>query len=310
MTLPSPPLSPAAPPAVGAASAWWSALRPKTLPAAATPVLVGSACSYAGGALRWAPAAACLAGALLLQVASNLANDVYDFEKGADTPARLGPRRAVQSGWISPGRMKAGLVAVLALAALVGCYLIALAGPWMALTGLACMAAAVAYTAGPYPLGYHGLGDVCVFVFFGLVAVVGTDFVMTGQLRALPALASIPIGCLATNILVVNNLRDESTDRNAGKATVVVRWGRRFGLAQYAGLLAAAYLAPLSLLAIGPATPWLALPWLSAPLAVGLVRAVWAREGAELNPLLGQSARLLLVFGALLAGSIALGLEG
>jgi 1,4-dihydroxy-2-naphthoate polyprenyltransferase len=160
--------------------AWWLAARPKTLPAAATPVLVGSACAYVAGGFRPGPALAALLGALLLQIAANFANDVFDFEKGADTAARLGPVRAVQAGWISSAAMRRALWLVLALAFVVGVYLVSVAGPMLIAIGLASIAGAVAYTGGPYPLGYHGLGDVAVFVFFGLVAVAGTTFVQLG----------------------------------------------------------------------------------------------------------------------------------
>lgn len=278
---------------------WWSAARPKTLPAAATPVLVGSACAYVEGGFAPAPALAALLGALLLQIAANFANDVFDFEKGADTGARLGPTRAVQAGWVSPRAMRWALLLVLGLALGVGCYLVSVAGPLLIAIGLASIAGAVAYTAGPYPLGYHGLGDLAVFAFFGLVAVGGTSFVQLGHVPALAWISSIPVGCLATAILVVNNVRDAETDAAANKRTLAVRWGVGFGIVEYHALLGLAYAAPLGLLQAGLRGPWVLLPWLSLPLAFDLSRRIRRQRGPALNGVLAHTARLLLVFGVL-----------
>jgi 1,4-dihydroxy-2-naphthoate polyprenyltransferase len=298
--------APAIPPGLGR---WWLAARPKTLPAAATPVLVGSACAHAAGGFALGPALAALAGALLLQVAANFANDVFDFEKGADTAARLGPARAVQAGWISARAMRQALVLVLVLALAVGVYLVSVAGPLLVVIGLASIAGAVAYTAGPYPLGYHGLGDIAVFVFFGLVAVAGTAFVQLGQVTPLTWVSSIAVGSLATAILVVNNVRDAATDALANKRTLAVRFGVGFGIAEYHLLLAAAYAVPLWLL-LWSRTPWALLPWLSLPLAVDLSRRVRRETGAALNGVLAHTARLLLCFGALLSLAVLFGARG
>ncbi|MCC6216281.1 MAG: 1,4-dihydroxy-2-naphthoate polyprenyltransferase [Polyangiaceae bacterium] len=294
-------------PRPGSPSAWLLACRPATLPAAVAPVVVGASAAHAHGALRPGPTAAALAGAMLLQIASNLANDVFDAEKGADTAERLGPVRAVQAGLLEARAVKRGLLVVLALALAVGSYLTWAAGPAIVVIGLCSMAAAVAYTGGPYPLGYHGLGDAFVFVFFGPVAVCGTAWVSLGFVPALAVWTSVPIGALATAILVVNNLRDRETDARAGKRTLAVRLGRRGALGEHAALLAVAFLVPLAL-ALGGLAGWATLaPWLSLPLAVRLARDVRAREGRALNASLVATARLLALFGALLGVGLWLG---
>jgi len=293
-----------APPTLGL---WWLAARPKTLPAAATPVVVGSACAYASGGFRAGPALGALVGALLLQVAANLANDVFDFEKGADTAARVGPTRVVQAGWVSPAAMRRALLVVLAVAVAVGAYLVSVAGPLLILIGLCCVLAAVAYTGGPYPLGYHGLGDVCVFLFFGVVAVAGTTFVQLGHVPRLAWLSAVPVGCLATNILVVNNVRDAETDAKAGKRTLAVRFGRAFGVLEYRVLLLSAYLVPLYLALAGALGAWALLPWLSSPLAIRLAARVERERGPVLNATLAHTAQLLFLFGMLLSLAIVLG---
>jgi 1,4-dihydroxy-2-naphthoate octaprenyltransferase len=286
---------------------WWLAARPKTLPAAATPVVVGTACAHAAGSVPLWPALAALAGALALQVAANFANDVFDFEKGADTAARLGPLRAVQAGLISPHTMRVGLFAVLAIALGIGIYLTLVAGPVIVVVGIASILAALAYTGGPYPLGYHGLGDACVFVFFGLVAVGGTCFVELGRVTELAWFSAVPIGALTTAILVVNNVRDADTDRAAQKRTLAVRFGVRFGLAEYHALLSLAYLVPIGLWVQRALSAWALLPLLSLPLAVDLSRRIRREHGPALNGVLAHTARLLLVFGILFGAAIVLG---
>jgi 1,4-dihydroxy-2-naphthoate polyprenyltransferase len=290
----------------GSLRAWVIAARPPTLSAALVPVAVGTACAAVEGPLRAGPAVAALTGALLLQIAANFANDVFDYEKGADTAERLGPVRAVQAGLLSPATVRRGLYAVLVLALLVGAYLTAMSGPVIVAIGLASMLAAVAYTGGPYPLGYHGLGDIFVMLFFGFVAVLGTTFVQVGRVTELALWASVPVGALATAILVVNNLRDIATDRVAGKRTLAVRWGERGALIEYVLLLAAAYLVPLVVFLRGRATLTILLPWLTLPLAVRLAGAVRRERGRALNPLLARTAALLLVHGLLLALGLVL----
>ncbi|HWO11556.1 MAG TPA: 1,4-dihydroxy-2-naphthoate polyprenyltransferase, partial [Polyangiaceae bacterium] len=254
--------------------AWWIACRPKTLSAAAVPVAVGSAVAYRLGGFAWQPALAALVGALLLQIGSNFANDVFDFEKGADTKERLGPERAVQAGLVTPRAMRLGMGVVFGLALLVGVYLTLVAGPIIVLIGLVSIASAILYTGGPYPLGYHGLGDVFVLIFFGFVAVCGTVFVQLHTLPTLAIWASIPVGSLATAILVVNNVRDRDTDVIANKRTLAVRFGTRAGQAEYLLLIWLAYVVPLILVARRDLDVSGMLPFLSLPWAIVLIRRV------------------------------------
>ena len=290
----------------GSVAAWLLASRPKTLSAAAAPVLVGTACASARGEVRWLPALAALLGALLLQIGANFANDVFDFEKGADTAERLGPTRAVQAGLLSARSMRRGMWLVFALALAIGVYLTSVAGPVILLIGCASIASAIAYTGGPYPLGYHGLGDVFVFIFFGLVAVCGTTLVEIGHVPGLAVACAIPVGALATAILVVNNLRDRVTDLGAGKRTLAVRYGRGFALNQYRSLLVVSYLTPLGLAIRGSTSAAVLLTLLSLPLALQTERAVTATEGRALNALLAATAKLLAVFGLLFALGLSL----
>jgi 1,4-dihydroxy-2-naphthoate octaprenyltransferase len=293
--------------APGSFRAWVLAARPPTLFAAVVPVLVGTACAASAGSFRPLPALAALTGALLLQVAANFANDVFDYEKGADTAERLGPLRAVQAGLLTPGSVRRGLWLTLALSLLVGVYLTAVAGPLIVVIGLASMLAAVAYTGGPYPLGYHGLGDVFVMLFFGFVAVGGTTFVQTGAFTPLSLWAAVPVGALATAILVVNNLRDRETDARAGKRTLAVRLGERGALLEYALLVGVAYAVPLALFATGRAGLTALAPLLTLPLAAALVRSVARERGRALNPLLKRTALLLFAHGALFALGLSFG---
>ncbi len=297
--------SPAARP--GSLRAWILAIRPATLTVGLSPVLVGAAVASSVGATRALAMVAALLGAIFLQIGSNLANDVFDHEKGADGPGRLGPLRVTQAGLLKPSAVRGGMVVAFALALTTGIYLTTVAGWPIVAIGLASIASAVAYTGGPYPLGYHGLGDVFVFVFFGLVAVCGTAFVATGGVPLLAWLAAVPVGSLATCVLVVNNVRDRETDLRAGKRTLAVRFGRRFGVAEYVVLVAAAYAVPVLLVAARISGPFVLLPLLTLPIAARLARTV-AREtdGPTLNRALASTARLLLFFSALFAAGLAM----
>jgi 1,4-dihydroxy-2-naphthoate octaprenyltransferase len=294
----------------GSLRAWVLACRPATLTAAVSPVAVGTACAASAGALRPAPASAALLGAMLLQIGSNLANDVFDYEKGADTAERLGPLRAAQAGLLTPRALRVGMGVTFLLALATGIYLTAVAGPAIVVIGLASIASAVLYTGGPYPLGYHGLGDVFVMAFFGFVAVTGTAFVQAGYVPAIAWAASVPVGAIATAILVVNNVRDRETDVKAGKRTLPVRFGRRAGIAEYALLVGSAYAVPCGLAITRVLSPWALLPLLSAPIALGLVRRVATDSGRALNASLVGTARLLLIHSVLFAAGIALGADG
>ncbi len=278
---------------------WLMAARPKTLTAALVPVMVGTALAFGLGVGRWLPAVAALVGAMLIQIGTNLTNDYYDFKKGADTEERLGPKRVTQSGLIAPGTVLASALSCFGLAVVVGIYLVVVGGWPIVAIGLASVLAGYAYTGGPFPLAYNGLGDVFVFVFFGLVAVPGTFYVQALTVGPAAWWAAIPVGAVGTAILVVNNLRDETTDTKANKRTLVVRFGATAGKAEYVALLVAAYATPVVMWGLGLTSPWVLLALLSAPVAVPPLKLVMGAKGAELNPALGGTAKLQLVFGVL-----------
>ncbi len=280
-------------------SVWLWAARPRTLPAAIVPVIVGLALARRERPFDLPLGAATLAAALLIQIGTNLANDYYDYIAGADAAGRLGPLRITQAGLAAPAAVKRAAFAVLALAAILGVYLTA-AGGWPILAiGVLALASAVGYTAGPYPLAYHGLGEPFAFVFFGLIAVNGTAYLQTGRVGALSLLASLPVACLVTAILVVNNVRDLAGDGKAGKRTLAVRLGERAARVEYVALVGAAFAALPAICARTGAGP--ALAFLALPVAIGEVRAFNARAGAALNQSLAGTARLHLIFGILLA---------
>lgn len=279
--------------------AWLIASRPRTLPAAASPVILASAVAFADGAFRLWPALAALAGGLLLQIAANISNDYFDFKKGADTAARVGPVRVTQSGLLTPRQVIAGMIVVFGLAALIGVYLIIEGGWPLAVMGGAAILAALAYTGGPYPLGYNGLGEVFVFIFFGLVATLGTYYVQAHTVSAAALYASISIGLLIVAILIVNNLRDMATDKASGKRTQAVRLGETGTVKQYTLCLILAY----AILAFGiltaAVTPWALLAYGSAPMAFKIRAQVAVTRGRALNALLAATGKLVLVFALL-----------
>jgi 1,4-dihydroxy-2-naphthoate octaprenyltransferase len=288
--------------------AWVLAARPKTLPAALSPVIVGTALAYADDGFAWLPALAAALGALLLQILSNFANDYSDFFRGADTPDRLGPTRVTSAGLITPAEMRVAIIGVIGLSALVGLYLVAVGGWPILLIGVAAIAAALAYTGGPFPFGYYGLGEFFVFLFFGVAAVCGTYYVQTLTLTSAVVTASFAVGALVTAILVVNNYRDIDTDRRAGKRTMAVRLGRRGAQIEYAALLALAFILPVVMWLLEDAGVWVMLSWLTLPLAVQLVQTLRsATDGPTLNKTLAGTARLGLLFSLLLAAGIVLG---
>ncbi len=273
--------------------AWIAAARPPTLWAAVVPVLVGTSLAASDGHLAWMPALAALLGAVLIQLGTNFVNDSADFHRGADGPDRLGPPRAVAMGWLSSRQVTGGAIVVLAAAVAVGGYLSWVAGWPILVLGLLSVVCAVAYTAGPLPLGYLGLGDLFVLLFFGFGAVCGSYFVQAGTLTVPSVCAGAVVGTLATAILVVNNLRDRVGDARADKRTLAVRFGARFARIEYSVLVVAAF----SLCAFQGW--WWAL--LALPLAVFTTIRVWQTDGRALNPLLGATARLELLVGVLLA---------
>ncbi|MDO8501952.1 MAG: 1,4-dihydroxy-2-naphthoate polyprenyltransferase [Gemmatimonadaceae bacterium] len=291
------------------ARAWLLAARPATLFAAAVPVFVGAAAAVSEGAsFRPLVFLATLVCALLIQIGTNFANDYSDFHRGADHDGRLGPVRVTQSGLISHAAVQRGIVVAFGLAVLLGVVLAWIGGWPIIAIGVLSILSGLAYTGGPYPFGYHGLGDVFVFVFFGLLAVSGTAYLQTGAWSGFALMLSVPVGLLVTNILVVNNLRDLPTDRAAGKRTLAVRIGDRATRTQYALFVALAYVVPLTLALTDPSRRWLLLPWLTLPLAIGLARRVLGGvAGRDLNPVLKQTGQLLLLFGALLALGAVIG---
>lgn len=287
---------------------WIAATRPRTLPAAVSPVLVGSAFAWDDHSFVWPAALACLGFALLIQIGTNFANDYYDFIKGADTAERVGPRRAVASGLVTPLAMKAAMTAVFVAAFLVGLSLLNYGGWPLLVIGVASIVCGVAYTGGPFPLGYNGLGDLFVFIFFGLVAVCATYFVQAGSVTPDVLLASTGVGLLAANILVVNNYRDVETDAKAGKRTLVVRFGRRFARLQFSVSLVVAFSIPVHLMLRGDYQPVILLPLAIAPLALRQARRLEASETpAELIALLGDTGKLLAIYSVLLSAGLVLG---
>ncbi len=286
----------------GPLKVWLLAIRPKTLPAAAASVTVGTALAFYDGVFSAGPAVAALVIAVLLQIGSNLANDVYDDEHGADTAERLGPLRVTQSGLLSRKQVKTGMKVVLLTALAIGFYLTWVRGPMVLVIGVAAIVAAVAYTGGPWPLGYHGLGEVFVFLFFGTTAVVGTYWVQSGTTTAAAWLMSVPVGLLITAIIVVNNLRDIEQDRVAGKRTIAVRLGVRFTRLEYALCIVGAYACVALGVALGIVPVSALASWLSAPLAIVTWRIVARQAGTPLNralALTGQTTLLFSVFFAL-----------
>ena len=280
---------------------WLLAMRPKTLPAAAAPVIVGTAVAFREGVFRPGPALAALVGALLIQIGANLANDVLDYKKGADTQARLGPLRVTQAGLLAPVQVLTGVWLTFGLAVLVGVYLVIVGGWPIILVGLFSIAAGLAYTGGPFPLGYLGLGDVFVFIFFGLAAVCGTYYVQAGTVSTVAIWSAVPIGLLATAILAVNNLRDIETDAQAGKKTLAVRFGVSGARLEYLLMIIGAYLTSLFMWLLNLTSIGVMLTWMSLVQAIPIVRAVYREKGRPLNKALAGTGQLELVFGILLS---------
>lgn len=281
---------------------WMLATRPRTLPAAVAPVLVGTAMAIADKNFVLLPAAAALMVALLLQIGVNLANDYFDYVKGIDTRDRLGPPRVTQSGLIPAKQVKAGIMVSIILSVIPGLYLASFGGWPVILIGLFSFGAALAYSGGPFPLASHGLGDLFVFIFFGLVAVCGTYYVQALHLTPLVWLMGAIQGLLITAILVVNNLRDIQTDRRSGKRTLAVMIGERGSRIEYLLLLSTAYAIPFILWLRGRSSAWVILPVFSLPLAISLTRLIWKSAGGPvLNQALASTAKLALIYSLLLS---------
>ncbi|HEY2161758.1 MAG TPA: 1,4-dihydroxy-2-naphthoate polyprenyltransferase [Solirubrobacteraceae bacterium] len=293
--------------APGGVRIWLMAARVRTLPAAIAPVLVGT--SLAGFAHVFHPLRflAALVGAIFIQVGTNLSNDYSDARRGADTEDRLGPVRVTAGGLVPPQRVLVATYVSFGVAVLAGIYLIAVAGWALLLVGAASILAGVLYTGGPRPYGYEGLGEAFVFLFFGIVAVAGSYFVQVEHLNWEAFALAVPVGLLASAILVVNNVRDIDTDRRAGKRTLAVRLGRARTRGLFAAMVYGAYLlAPVTWL-FGPLSAWVLLPWLTLPLAASLVRTVRNHsDGPSLNAALARTGMLQLVFCVLLSAGLLL----
>jgi 1,4-dihydroxy-2-naphthoate polyprenyltransferase len=298
------------PPPPASVRTWLLAARPKTLTAALAPVAVGTGLAFGTGAGRWTLALAALLGALLIQVGTNLTNDYYDFRKGADTAERLGPVRVTQAGLVAPRTVLAAAALCFGAAMAVGAFLV-VAGGWPVVAiGLLSILAGWAYTGGPAPLGYLGLGEVFVLIFFGFVAVGGTVWVQALRLPSATWLSALSVGSTGTLLIVVNNLRDVDTDGRAGKRTLAVRFGEDFARGEYLCLLVVAFAAPVVAWALGQVGAPVLLSLAALPLAVPPLRLVLTQRGAALNRALATSARLQLVHGLLLAIGLWRGGQG
>ena len=284
---------------------WLHAIRPKTLFASVSPILVGTAVAHHEGGMHLPTAIVAMLVALLLQILSNLANDYFDHKKGADAK-RVGPLRVMNAGLVTERQMQTAMGITIALAIAAGLYLVYQGGWPILLLGLLAIICAVAYTGGPYPLGYHGLGEVFVFIFFGLVGVVGSAYVQTGNVTWLAVVASIPIACLATAIIVVNNLRDIESDREAGKHTIAVRLGRLGTIREYHVLILISFLVPIVMVIfLDTSWVWLVIP-VCLPIALPLAARVKTALGRDLVPVLVGTSRLTFIFAAVFAFGLLL----
>lgn len=286
---------------------WWLAIRPRTLPAAASPVLIGWAIAWVNGAFNVLPAMVILLCAVLLQILANLVNDVADFEKGTDKSGRLGPTRVTQSGLLSIRAVWTGAGVVALMAAAGGFYLAIFRGWPVLVIGGVALICAVLYTVGPFAFEDYGLGDLAAFLFFGFVTVCGTTYILLGYLVPLSWLGGLGAGALVTAILVVNNVRDIESDTRAGRRNIPVRWGRRAGEFEYVSMMILAYLAVGAAFLAGWSGAWILLPLVSIPRAVQLVRHMRTLPaGAGFNLLLANTAQLVLIYCLLLALGILL----
>lgn len=284
---------------------WVMAARVRTLPAAVAPVLVGTSLALGAGRFRPLAFVAALLGAIFIQVGTNLSNDYSDARRGADTEDRLGPVRVTAGGLVPPSRVLLATYVTFGLAVLCGIYLVTVAGWELIAVGAVSILAGVLYTGGPRPYGYEGLGELFVFLFFGIVAVSGSYFVQTGELAWQAYACAVPVGLLASAILVVNNVRDLETDRRAGKRTLAVRLGRPRTRALYTAMVFGAFLLTPLCWVLGSMSAWLLLPWIAIPLAVPLVGAVRTRtDGPSLNAALAKTGALQLIFCLLFSAGI------
>ncbi|MBU0561354.1 MAG: 1,4-dihydroxy-2-naphthoate polyprenyltransferase [Bacteroidetes bacterium] len=279
--------------------AWILASRPKTLLASVVPVLVGTSAAYGEGYFNLLAALVALICSLLIQVGTNFVNDLYDFLKGTDNETRLGPIRALASGAISVNEMRLGIFITFALTFIIGLYLVSVAGTAILVVGVVSILAGITYTAGPFPLAYNGLGDVFVFIFFGFVGTLGSYYVQTLQLNSVVFLASIPVGALITNILIVNNYRDIAGDKASGKVTLAVKFGESFTQFQFTFFVIISYLVPIIIYVFFTQRLVILLPLLTFPIALKSIKMIFSLRGTALNNTLELSAKLSSIYGVL-----------
>lgn len=285
---------------------WILAARPKTLLAAFVPVIVGTSLAVAEGSYNLFVSSVALICSILIQIGTNFTNDLYDHLKGADTKERVGPKRALNEGWVTVAQMKVAIYLSFLLSFLMGLYIVYYAGPFILLIGILSIISGFMYTAGPFPLAYNGLGDLFVFLFFGFVGTVGTYFINTGYISSQALISAIPVGALVTNILVVNNYRDIEQDKMAGKQTLAVLLGKNFAFVEYCTLLASSFAVPLIMYIYYDLTYWIFLPYLTLPFAYKLIIMLLNYKGTELNPALELSAKLSALFGLLFSLGLCL----
>jgi 1,4-dihydroxy-2-naphthoate polyprenyltransferase len=283
---------------------WILASRPRTLPAALVPVLVGSAVAVNHGSFYPLLSILALLCAVLIQIGTNFTNDLYDYLKGADTEKRKGPLRVLASGMVSVKEMKYAIIIIFSLAFLTGMYLVYQTGLFILIIGVLSITAGLAYTAGPYPLAYNGLGDLFVFLFFGFAGTIGTTYLHILEISDVAILASVPVGALVTNILVVNNYRDIEEDKTAGKITLAVILGRRLTRIQYVLLMAISLLTPFVLFYAYNFGYWIFLPYITLPVVVKLVGMIFSLEGKNLNNTLELTAKFSAIYGILFSAGI------
>jgi 1,4-dihydroxy-2-naphthoate octaprenyltransferase len=285
---------------------WILASRPRTLPAALVPVMVGSALAIYHGIFFPAYSIVALLCSILIQIGTNFTNDLYDYLKGTDTEERKGPLRVLASGLISVNEMKWGIFFVFFAAFLLGLYLVYSVGLMILWIGIFSIIAGLAYTAGPFPLAYNGLGDLFVFIFFGIVGTVGTYYLHSQQFTSLAFLISLPVGALITNILIVHNYRDIEEDKTAGKNTLAVLLGREFSRYEYVFFILVSFFIPFLLHFEYNFNIWIFLPYISLPLAITLVKMIYVLTGTQLNKTLELSAKFSALYGLLLSIGIIL----
>ena len=285
---------------------WLLASRPKTLLASVVPVMVGTALAINVGKFNPLVTLVALICSLLIQIGTNFTNDLYDYHKGADTAQRKGPVRVLSAGLISVKEMKTGIVLTFLLAFILGLYLVYVGGIIILIIGVLSIFAGIAYTAGPYPLAYKGLGDIFVFMFFGLIGTMGTFYLQTNQLSMPAFLSSIPVGSLITNILVVNNFRDIEEDRAAGKNTLAVKLGKTFTQYQFIFLIVVSFIVPLLLFLFYGFEFWIFLPYLTLPVVFKTIAMLFTLNGAQLNETLELTAKLSAIYGILFSAGLML----